>query len=216
MISAIVPVKSLPGSKSRLRDRFADSVVEALAAAMLQDVVTALLRVSALGRVVVVTPDATVADVAQRAGAETLLRDDPGLNAAIEAAAAELCSDPEDGVLVVLGDVAGIEAAEIAQLLAALDGPGVALAPSRDGGSSAVLRIPYDAIPAGFGPASAMRHRELADCAGVPFRELSLPSLDIDVDEPEDLEALLTSAAPAPHTRAAWLLFLQDEAGCRT
>ena len=215
MISAIVPVKALPGSKSRLRDRFADRVVEGLAAAMLQDVVAALLRVSALERVVVVTPDATVADVAQRAGAETLVRDDPGLNAAIEAAAAELCDDPQDGVLVVLGDVAGIEASEITRLLAVLDGPGVALAPSSDGGSSAVLRIPYDAIPASFGPASAKRHRELTESAGVPFRELALPSLSIDIDEPEDLEALLASDAPAPNTRAAWRKLRQGEAECR-
>lgn len=215
MISAIVPVKSLPGSKSRLRDRFADSVVEKLAAAMLQDVVAALLRVSALERVVVVTPDTTVAEVARQAGAEALVRDDPGLNPAIEAAAAELCDGPQDGVLVVLGDVAGIEPAEIARLLAALEGPGVALAPSRDGGSSAVLRIPYDAIPAGFGPASATRHRELADRAGVPFRELALRSLEIDVDEPEDLEALLASDAPAPHTRAVWRELLQGVAECR-
>jgi 2-phospho-L-lactate guanylyltransferase len=215
MIAAIVPVKALPGTKSRLRDRFADRVVEGLAAAMLRDVVDALLRVPALARVVVVTPDAAVAEVARRAGAEALVRDDPGLNTAIEAATAEICSDPDDGVLVVLGDVAGIESAEIVQLLAALDGPGVALAPSRDGGSSAVLRIPHDAIPARFGPASAARHRDLADGAGVRFHELPLPSLAIDVDDPEDLEALLASAAPAPHTRAAWRELRPRELECR-
>jgi 2-phospho-L-lactate guanylyltransferase len=204
MIAAIVPVKALPSSKSRLRRDFDTPFVERLAAAMLQDVLAALVRVPALGRVVVVTPDADVAVVARIAGAESLLRDDPGLNPAIEAAAAEVTDGPDDGVLVVLGDVAGARSEEIAQLVEALDGPGVALAPSRDGGSSALLRVPRDIIPAGFGRESAKVHRERAERAGVRFLEVALASLAIDIDQREDLEALLISPAPAPHTRALW------------
>jgi len=116
MIAAVVPVKALPSSKSRLRRDFDTPFVEHLAAAMLQDVLAALVRVPELARVVVTTPDADVAEVARRAGAESLLRDDPGLNPAIEAAAAEVTDGPEDGVLVVLGDVAGARSEEIAQL----------------------------------------------------------------------------------------------------
>jgi len=204
MIAAVVPVKALPSSKSRLRRDFDSLVVERLAAAMLLDVLESLVCVPSLARVVVVTPDADVAAVARSAGAEALLRDDPGLNAAVEAAAAEVGGGPADGVLVVLGDVAGARSEEIAQLIDALDGSGVALAPSRDGGSSALLRIPSDVIPAGFGPDSAMVHRERAERAGVRFREVSLPSLAIDVDEREDLKALMAGPAPAPHTRALW------------
>jgi 2-phospho-L-lactate guanylyltransferase len=204
MIAAVVPVKALPASKSRLRRDFDSPAVERLAAAMLRDVLDALLGVPALARVVVVTPDADVAAVARSAGAEALVRDDPGLNPAIEAAAAEVVDGPDDGVLVLLGDVAGAQSADIAQLIDALDGPGVALAPSRDGGSSALLRIPRDIIPAGFGPESAKVHRERAGRAGVRYRELPLPSLAIDIDQREDLTALLASPAPAPHTRALW------------
>jgi 2-phospho-L-lactate guanylyltransferase len=204
MIAAIVPVKALPSSKSRLRRDFDTPFVERLAAAMLRDVLGALLRVPALGRVVVVTPDADVAAVARDAGAEALVRDDPGLNPAVEAAGSDVTDRPGDGVLVVLGDVAGARSEEIAQLVEALAGPGVALAPSRDGGSSALLRVPRDIIPAGFGPESARVHRERAQRAGVEFREIALPSLAIDIDQREDLEALLGSSAPAPHTRALW------------
>jgi 2-phospho-L-lactate guanylyltransferase len=204
MIAAVVPVKALPSSKSRLRRDFDTPFVERLAAAMLRDVLGALVQVPALGRIVVATPDADVAAVARNAGAESLVRDDPGLNPAVEAAAAEATDGPGDGVLVVLGDVAGAQSEEIAQLVEVLDGPGVALAPSRDGGSSALLRVPRDVIPAGFGPESAKVHRERANRAGVRFLEVALPSLAIDIDEREDLEALLKSPAPAPHTRALW------------
>ena len=207
MNCAVVPVKALPSSKSRLRRDFDGPVVERLAAAMLRDVVGALVGVPALARVVVVTPDAGVAETARSAGAEALVRDDPGLNPAIEAAAAEVTDAPGDGVLVVLGDVAGARSAEIAQLLEALDGPGVALAPARDGGSSALLRVPRDVIPAGFGPESAEVHRERAKRAGVRFLQVALPSLAIDIDRREDLAALLDSPVPAPHTRALWREF---------
>ena len=201
---AVVPVKALPASKSRLRRDFDGPVVERLAAAMLRDVLGALANVPALARVVVATPDAGVAEVARSAGAEALLRDDAGLNPAIEAAAAEVAGSPGDGVLVVLGDVAGARSDEIAQLLDALDRPGVALAPARDGGTSALLRLPRDVIPAGFGPDSAKVHRERAAKAAVQYCEVALPSLAIDVDRREDLADLLASDAPAPHTRALW------------
>lgn len=204
MIHAVVPAKGPPGAKSRLRRDFSPAMVEQLAAAMLADVLDALCRVPALARVVVATPHADVAEVARRAGAEALVRDDTGLNAAVEAAAADLCEQPEDGVLVVLGDVAGASPEEIEELLGALNGPGVALAPARDGGTSALLRVPRDIITAGFGPNSAEVHRQRAKSAGAHFVAVPLVSLAIDVDQREDLEALLAGPSPAPHTRAVW------------
>jgi coenzyme F420-0:L-glutamate ligase/coenzyme F420-1:gamma-L-glutamate ligase len=202
MIAAVVPVKSLAASKSRLIPHLGRAAAERLALAMLGDVVEALLATRGLARVAVATPDPDVARAAREAGAEVLLREDAGLNAAVEAAAAELAPGPGDGLLVVLGDVAGVRAAELETLLGALEGPGVALAPSQDGGSSALLRVPRDAIAAGFGPGSAKRHRDLAARAGVDFRELPLASLAIDVDSPEDLDALRRSGGAGPRTRA--------------
>jgi 2-phospho-L-lactate guanylyltransferase len=204
MIAAVVPVKAVDASKSRLRADFEAADVERLATAMLRDVIAALADVPTIARVVVATPDAEVARLARDAGAEALVRDDPGLNAAIEGAAAQLAAEGAEGVLVMLGDVAGARAEEIARLIDSLDGDGVALAPSRDGGSSLLLRIPPDAIAAGFGPQSGAVHRDRARAAGVRFEECALPSLAIDVDRREDLEQLIASDAPAPHTRTAW------------
>jgi 2-phospho-L-lactate guanylyltransferase len=165
-------------------------------------VIEALRQVPQLACVAVVTPDAAVAACARAAGAEVLLRPEPGLNAAIEAAAAAFAPAPNDGVLVVLGDVAGAQPAELGRLLDALPGRGVALAASRDGGTSALLRRPRDVIAAGFGPDSARVHRESAARAGVACIELALASLAIDVDEPEDLAALGRSGNAGPRTRA--------------
>jgi 2-phospho-L-lactate guanylyltransferase len=202
VIAAVVPARALSDAKSRLRRGLPQAAVERLCLAMLGDVVEALARVPGIARVVVVTPDAALAAAARAAGAEAWLRPDPGLNAAIEAAAARAAPGPEDGVLVVLGDVAGARPEELARLLAALPGRGVALAPSRDGGTCALLRVPRDVIAAGFGPDSARVHRERAARAGVACVELALPSLAIDVDEPEDLAALQASGGGGARTRA--------------
>jgi 2-phospho-L-lactate guanylyltransferase len=202
VIGAVVPVKALAASKTRLAGGERKEI-EALSLAMMLDVLDALLRVPELDRVAVVTPDAEVARAARDAGAEALLRDDPGLNASIEAAAAELAPGEGDGVLVVLGDVAAAAPDEVSQLVRSLAPPGVALAGSRDGGTSALLRIPRDVIPARFGADSAKRHREEAERAGVHYRELSLPSLAIDVDVAADARAILDCDTLGRRTRHA-------------
>jgi 2-phospho-L-lactate guanylyltransferase len=207
MIAAVVPVKALAESKSRLFPERARGDVEALSLAMMADVIACLRAVPALAHVVVVTPDAAVADAAEAHGAQALLRREPGLNPAIEAAAAAFAGQG-DGALVVLGDVAAADPAEVAQLVAAAPARGVALAPSRDGGTSALLRRPADVIPARFGPDSAKRHREAAAAADAPLVELSLRSLAIDVDLSEDARAILAEPTLGARTRAlleAWL-----------
>jgi 2-phospho-L-lactate guanylyltransferase len=202
MIAAVVPVKALAAAKLRLLPDLDRQVTERLCLAMLRDVLDALSGVPALARVAVATPDRQVAEAARAGGAEVLLGPDPGLNPAVEAAAAALAPGAGDGVLVVLGDVAGARPEEIEALLGGVDERGVALAPSNDGGTSALLRVPRDVIPAAFGRGSAKLHRDLAARAGVSFREIALPSLAIDLDEREDLESFLRSGGAGPRTRA--------------
>jgi 2-phospho-L-lactate guanylyltransferase len=206
VIQAVVPVKALADSKSRLFPERPRRDVEALSLAMMADVIACLRAVSEIARAWVVTPDAEVAQRAEQEGAGVLLRPDPGLNAAIEAASAAVAA-PGDGVLVMLGDVAAADPSEVAQLVAAAPARGVALAPSRDGGTSALLRRPADVIPARFGRDSAKRHREAAAAANAPLVELALPSLAIDVDLLEDALAIQDLATLGPRTRAlleAW------------
>lgn len=202
MIAAVVPVKALASSKSRLLPHLGREAVERLSVAMLTDVLDALCAVPALDRVAVVTPDPAVAKVARAAGAEVLLRDVPGLNPSIEHAAAELAPGSDDTLLVVLGDVAGVQPADIEALLGSVGARGVAWAPSSDGGTSALVRRPRDVIAAGFGPASASVHRARAEDAGVPYRELALASLAIDIDEPGDVARFRRAGPATSRTRA--------------
>jgi len=199
---ALLPVKRLADTKSRLLSQFARPEREAFALAMLEDVIAALLTAESVDRAVVVTPDEGVGVAARAAGAEALVRDDPGLNPALDAAARILGAGDEP-LLVVLADVAGAIGSDIDCLAALLERPGIAMAPSSDGGTSALLRSPHDVIPASFGPDSAQRHREAAQRCGVACHEATLPSLSLDLDVPEDVEHFLKTDGGGARTRAA-------------
>jgi 2-phospho-L-lactate guanylyltransferase len=205
MIAALVPVKRLATGKTRLARDLEPGALAGLVLAMLEDVVAALRATPGVDCVAVVTPDPEVAAAARRHGARAILEPTPGLGPSLDAAARRLAGEGATALLVVLGDVPGAEPGDLARMLDALrelGGRGVVLAPSRDGGSAALLRSPPDAIESRFGPESAEAHRDLARQAGVPFRELALPSLAIDLDSREDLADFLAAPSGGPRTRA--------------
>ena len=202
MTTALIPVKNLEDSKSRLLSRLPDGLRRRLTLAMLEDLIAALAATPGIDRIAVTTPDETVATHARAAGSEVLLRPEPGLNAALEDGRERLCSEGDD-LLFVLGDVAGALPSDFARLLEAAknEGPSGWLAPSADGGTSALLHHPAGLIPCRFGPDSAKRHGEAAADAGIPLFELTLPSLAIDLDQPEDLDAFLATEGGGARTR---------------
>jgi len=210
-LDALVPVKRLSAAKSRLVPGPDRAAAGRLTLAMLDDVLAALRGATRIARVAVVTPDDEVAAHAEAAGALPVLRPDPGLNASLDEGAAWLAGHggaAPGGLLVVLGDVAGASASDLDAACAGLlelGRPGTVLCPARDGGTAALARAPHDAIPVCFGPGSAARHRAAAAAAGVPLRELALPSLAVDLDEPGDVRAFLAAAGTGGgvHTRRA-------------
>lgn len=204
MTTALIPVKRLEQSKSRLLPELPDAQRQALTLAMLEDLIEALQRAGCVDRIAVTTPDPQVARRAEAAGAEVLMRPEPGLNAALEDGATRLALADDDALLVVLGDVAGALPAEFRALVeqAGAGAPGVWLAPSADGGTSALLLRPARAIPFCFGPQSALRHEEAARRAGVVCRRVPLASLANDLDAPEDLAAFLATTGGGLRTRA--------------
>ena len=214
MNAAVVPIKKLAAGKSRLHGVLEREHVEALCLAMMQDVVAALIATPSVDRVVVATPDASAADAARELGAEAFEGPDPGLNAAIESATARLANEGATLVMTVLGDVAAAEPEDFERLIletrSAASQPSrgettatVGLAPSADGGTAALARMPAQAIAARFGADSAARHRAEAASQGVQLVELDLLSLRLDLDRPNDVEAFLAGRrGGGPRTRA--------------
>jgi 2-phospho-L-lactate guanylyltransferase len=199
-----VPVKGSDGGKGRLARLLSPAQRAALVRAMLHDVVEALCQANGLGRVAVTSADTELLAFAATLGA-VALPEPPGtrgLNAALSAGLTTLASAGAQAVLIVQGDVPEIDPDEVDALLTGLVSPLVRAVPSADGGTSALLLSPPNVLAPAFGPGSFARHAAAASTAGIPFQRYDLPSLARDIDRPEDLARLRTSAR-APHTRGA-------------
>ena len=77
------------------------------------------------------------------------------------------------------------------------------MVPDRHGtGTNALLLHPATAIPPGFGPGSLARHTAAAEEAGVTCNVDPVPSLVLDIDTPDDLDALRGLIEEASWARA--------------
>ncbi|HZS82979.1 MAG TPA: 2-phospho-L-lactate guanylyltransferase [Stellaceae bacterium] len=207
-IWAVVPAKDLSAAKQRLAGLLSLAERQALACAMLEDVLGALAAVPGLAGLLVVTRDAELAATARRLDARLMtdLRHD-GPTAAVTAAAAQLAAAGAEGMLAVPADIPLASAAEFAEVLTAMrPAPSVTLAPAlADMGSNAVALAPVGAIPLAFGTRSFFRHQEAALRRGIEPLILRLPGIGLDLDRPEDIAAFLTRPSPARS-----YVFLQD------
>lgn len=202
---AILPVKRFERAKQRLGGTLSDGSRWALAEAMVTDVLVALRRASKVDHVLVVTCEPRAESLALGWGADVV--PDPQERSHSDAAALGIDTAVERGatrVLLVPGDCPSLDAREVDELLAV--GPGVIVVPDRhDTGTNALVLEPPDAIAPGFGPGSCERHVERAREAGVHVDVRRVPSLTLDVDTGEDLEALqealAASTGGAAHTR---------------
>jgi 2-phospho-L-lactate guanylyltransferase len=195
MIAALVPVKALRHSKSRLRPVLSDDHRQALVLAMLEDVLRLLAGVPAVATTAVVSPDADVLAFARQLGAQPIEepRKPRGLNAALTFAADTLCGQGARSLLVLPVDVPLATIADIEAILNHMNAnPSIVLCPSRSGGTNALALRPPGTIPFRFGHRSSAAHQREARARGLPLRVLPLPSLALDIDHPHDLAAVLS------------------------
>ncbi len=189
---AILPIKSFSHAKQRLRHELSAADRRALVDAMFSDVLVALRRVTALEGIVVVSGDRLAQRIAGGYGATVVEDDERGHN---EAALRGIGAALEDGIeraLLVPGDCPLLDPKELEELLVHPVGERSALiVPDRHGtGTNALLLSPPAVLAPSFGPDSCQRHMADAAAAGVPAEVIELSSLALDVDTPEDLEAL--------------------------
>ena len=191
---AVVPVKEQGGAKQRLADFLPPEQRRALAAAMLQDVLAALVEAPLAG-ICVVTLDPFATDLARRIGARVLTdgaRD--GHTGAVTAAGRALIAEGRGTMLTVPGDIPRITATEVAALIAAhRDTPAFTIAPAHDEmGSNAILLSPPDALPLRFGEDSYFPHLAAARAAAIEPTVVTLPGIGMDIDHPADLRRFLS------------------------
>lgn len=198
---AVLPVKDFSRAKQRLQGGLDPQSRQELAEAMLRDVLEAL-GASAVEEVVVVSAGERARELAHACGATAIEDAEQGHNVAAALGVRAARALGAQRVLLVPGDCPALDPAELDQLLARpIAPPSALIVPDRHGtGTNALLLTPPQALAPSFGPDSCQRHLEHARAAQLHAEVVEVPSLALDVDTPEDLEALASVSGRAPRT----------------
>lgn len=201
----IVPVKPFNEGKSRLAGHLTPQQRRALNRELLTRTLVAINQARLDAQILVVSRDSRALDTAERAGSRVLAEEsqpctapssacspnDAGselqLNAALTQAARYAATHGATKVLVLPTDMPNLTAEDVRTMASAQGrGPQIIIAPSRDGGTNALMLQPGQAIPFAFGRDSFLRHQRLAAEAGIPVQIVKSDSLLFDIDLPED------------------------------
>lgn len=190
---AIVPVKPLRRGKSRLAGALTEEERAALNQELLERTLKTLTGLKELDKVLVVSRDSHALTIARNHGAKTVQEDgQPHLNTALARASVIAQVHATQGVLVLPVDLPLLTTDDVLELIdRAAKPPVVVIAPDRHHkGTNALLMVPAGQIEYDFGEGSFQRHCEQAIASGARLEVVELPSLGLDLDDPEDLELI--------------------------
>lgn len=193
----VIPVKDIDDAKQRLAGVLDANERRSLFAAMLADVLAAVVAAKGYDEVALITRDAQAEELARSFGFKTITdRDNAGHTDAVNVAIEHLIGAGVDGMVTFPGDIPLVTASEIETLLAAHgDAQAMTIAPSRDKrGSNAIACTPPDAVPFRFGADSFFPHLEAARGVGIEPRVVELAGFGLDIDTPDDLMQLAATS----------------------
>ena len=209
-IVAVVPMKPLNRSKTRLAEVLSQQERAEISLAMFSRVVGAARE--ALGAVWVVGGDDSVRLAAEGLGADW--REDPGsdLNDSLSIAFDEACKKGLSPIYLP-ADLPFVTAADIEKVVQASGGgETLTLSPAQqDGGTNAMLIPQCLSFPPLLGKDSFSLHKRQATSRGIPYAVCLSEGLGLDLDTPDDLAlcddiqpgflATMMPAAGAPTSR---------------
>jgi len=195
----LVPVKNTSSAKQRLAAVLDQTSRTQLAQAMLHDVLSTLHQWPARRNknrpaVAVVTSDPFAVKLAAEYEFEIIPDpDNPGETGAIELATRVCVERGADSTLVIPADIPLIQTWEFDEILKHAPAEGSLLVPASDGrGTNAAFLCPANLFPLRFGNDSFKPHHAAAQATGKPCVVLNLPGIAVDVDNPEDLQQLIS------------------------
>jgi 2-phospho-L-lactate/phosphoenolpyruvate guanylyltransferase len=197
-VYAVVPVKDLRGTKSRLAPVLDPGARAGLTLYMMGRVVGAI-REAGIEDVCVVSPDRMVLEEAKRRGATPLIQESRGLNPALEEGRRRALELGASTLLVLPADLPLLGEEDVLAVLKASEGQAVVIAP--DGarsGTNALLTRPPDVLPFAFGPDSFQAHLEAARKRNLDVKVCERSHLAFDLDTAGDLARLKKSRATHP------------------
>ena len=185
-IVAVVPMKPLSQSKTRLMDVLSEQERAELSLAMFGRVVSAARE--ALSVVWVVGGDDAVRKTAESLGAAW--HEDPSndLNDSLSFALDMACKNDLSAIYLP-ADLPFVSAADVEKVVqASRNGETLTLSPAQqDGGTNAMLVPKCVTFPPVLGNDSFRRHKQQATQLGIPYTVCLSKGLGLDLDTPDDL-----------------------------
>ena len=188
---ALIPVKSLDTSKSRLAEHLTLCQRQTLVLDMLHHVIQVLRESELFERISVVSPDPRVLEQAQSWGAQALIEERHGHNPSLHTAALKETISDATALLTISADLPLLSISDIRGLVEQSTQHQVVLAPSHEGtGTNAILVRPPLAVPYLFGPNSLQSYLEAAQQRQLSVTLFHSPGLAWDIDTIKDLHGL--------------------------
>lgn len=191
-VHVVVPLKVLRKSKTRLSPILQPKERAELTIAMLEDVLSALMKSSMVDSITVVSADRSALRLVRQLGADSLQEGRRrGLNNAIGHVIRKR-KLRNSAVLVVHADLPLLTCREVSTFLREAQGCPIAIAPSKDEtGTNAMLLNPARIIRPAFGKESYRRHLSILDHKRIRFKVQRVRGFGFDIDEPKDLLELM-------------------------
>jgi 2-phospho-L-lactate/phosphoenolpyruvate guanylyltransferase len=198
-VSAVVPVKDLRGTKSRLAPILDPGARAGLTLYMMGRVVRAIVE-AGVEDVCVVSPDRIVLEEAKRRGATPLVQESRGLNPALEEGRRRALELGAPTLLVLPADLPLLDAGDVRAVLQETgERSSAVISPdSMRSGTNALLLHPPEVLSFAFGPDSFEAHLGAARKRSLDVRICERPHLAFDLDTAGDLARLRETGAARP------------------
>lgn len=161
---------------------------------MIQDVFKSVSITSEIKEVIVVSPDVNVLNFAKTFGFRTMMeKAQVGVNNAVIKANKFCLNNGATSTLVLPSDIPLIQPNDIQKILEAKNNSAsVVITPSkRMDGTNALLLSPPDIIKTSYDNSSFKEHKQNALNKKIPFVEVLIESIMLDIDIPQDIEEFM-------------------------
>jgi len=190
----LAPVKPFAAAKSRLAPVLTPAERGLLMRSLLERTLALAQASNLFARLLVVSRDPLVWEVARRAGADTLPEEGEDLNSALAQGRRFAAAAGVDQLLILPADLPWLSVPDL-QAVCELgeQGDGIVIGPAQDGGTNVLhLRLPSD-LPFCFGEQSFQCHMDAARAAGLAPAVYTSPTLQFDLDTPADWATLVSA-----------------------
>ena len=184
---AVVPVKSLHETKSRLASALSPEERSALTLSMLDHVLSAIRESGVISRIGIVSPNSK--ELSLPADIAVIEQTRSGLNNHLEEGREWAISNGADALMIIFSDLPLLTPGDIKAITKLGKRKGtVVLAPDRHrGGTNIMLTHPVSLSVFAFGQGSYHKHQSQTLAQGCRIETYTSEGTSLDIDTPEDL-----------------------------